>query len=113
MLSNIFEEYIKVNKQYVDFVNELVNKDFTSFKEDEIVNKLVEGKTKFEKLMNDTDICEKEEEEGLFLKDVKYSIVDGLFLSIDLLNFYNSKELERFKMRAVNYIRKGRVTSFF
>ena len=89
MLSTIFEEYIKVNKQYVDFVNELLNKDFTNFKEDEIVNKLVDGKMKFEKLMNDTDICEKEEEEGLFLKDVKYSIVDGLFLSIDLLNFYN------------------------
>ena len=68
MLSNIFEEYIKVNKQYVDFVNELLNKDFTNFKEDEIVNKLVDGKMKFEKLMNDTDICEKEEEEGLFLK---------------------------------------------
>ena len=61
MLSNIFEEYIKVNKQYVDFVNELLNKDFTNFKEDEIVNKLVDGKMKFEKLMNDTDICEKEE----------------------------------------------------
>ena len=28
MLSSIFEEYIKVNKQYVDFVNELLNKDF-------------------------------------------------------------------------------------
>ncbi|APF22709.1 hypothetical protein [Clostridium butyricum] len=112
MLSNIFEEYIKVNKEYVDFVNELVNKDFANFTEDKIVDKLLDGKTKFEKLMNDTDNCE-EEEEGLFLKDVKYSIVDGLFLSIDLLNFYNSKELERFKMRAVNYIRKGRVTSFF
>lgn len=60
MLSSIFEEYIKVNKQYVDFVNELLNKDFTNFKEDEIVNKLVDGKMKFEKLMNDTDICEKE-----------------------------------------------------
>lgn len=32
MLSSIFEEYIKVNKQYVDFVNELLNKDFTNFK---------------------------------------------------------------------------------
>lgn len=113
MLSIIFDEYIKVNREYVSFVNEIVNNNFSDYTPDEIMSKLVEYKQKFEKLMSDTDKCTKEEEDGLFLKDVKYSIVDGLFLSIDLYNFYNSKELERFKMRAVNYIRKGRVTSFF
>ena len=113
MLSDIFEEYIKINKDYVNFINEIVNSNFSNYNEDEIMSKLIESKKSFEKLMSDLDACNNEEEDGLFLKDVKYSIVDGLFLAIDLYNFYNSKELERFKMRAVNYIRKGRVTSFF
>lgn len=113
MLSNIFEEYIKVNKEYTVFINEIVNNNFSNYTQDEIMTRLIEAKNKFEKLMSDADECTNEEEDGLFLKDVKYSIVDGLFLTIDLYNFYNSKELERFKMRAVNYIRKGRVSSFF
>lgn len=74
---------------------------------------LVKGKEKFQELMNAVDKIEVEEEDGLYLKDVKYGLVDGLFLAIDLYNFYYSKQLERFKMRGVNYIRKGRVTSFF
>ena len=113
MLSDIFEEYIRINRDYVNFINEIVNSNFSNYNEDEIMSKLIESKKSFEKLMSDSESYNNEEEDGLFLKDVKYSIVDGLFLSIDLYNFYNSKELERFKMRAVNYIRKGRVTSFF
>lgn len=113
MLSDIFEEYIRINRDYVNFINEIVNNNFSNYNEDEIMSRLIEYKKSFEKLMSDSESYNNEEEDGLFLKDVKYSIVDGLFLSIDLYNFYNSKELERFKMRAVNYIRKGRVTSFF
>ena len=77
------------------------------------MNKLVKAKDKFQELMSEVDEIETEEEDGLFVKDVKYGIVDGLFLAIDLYNFYYTKQLERFKMRGVNYIRKGRVTSFF
>ena len=113
MLSVIFDEYVKINKEYVSFVNEIVNNNFSNYTQEEIMSRLIEYKQNYEKLMSDVDKCTQEEEDGLFLKDVKYSIVDGLFLAIDLYNFYNSKELERFKMRAVNYIRKGRVTSFF
>ena len=39
-------------------------------------------------------------------------IMDGLLLSIDLLRFYESKQVERFKMRAVNYINKERMKKF-
>lgn len=113
MLSEIFNKYVEINSEYVKYINDIVNNNFVGYLEEEIMNKLVEGKKNFEELMSQIDKCENEEEKGLFLKDVKYSIVDGLFLTIDLYNFYNSKELERFKMRAVNYIRKGRVTSFF
>lgn len=113
MLSEVFNQYIKLNGEYVKFINEIVNNNFANYSEEEIMSELIKGKNNFENLMSQIDKCENEEEDGLFLKDVKYSIVDGLFLTIDLYNFYNSKELERFKMRAVNYIRKGRVTSFF
>lgn len=113
MLAQIFNQYIELNREYVKFINEIVNNDFKNYSEEEIMNKLTEGKNEFQNLMSQIDKCENDEEDGLFLKDVKYSLVDGLFLTIDLYNFYNSKELERFKMRAVNYIRKGRVTSFF
>lgn len=113
MLGEIFNKYVELNGQYVKFVNEIVNNNFENYSEEEIMNKLVDGKKNFEDLMSQIDECKNDEEDGLFLKDVKYSVVDGLFLTIDLYNFYNSKELERFKMRAVNYIRKGRVTSFF
>ena len=113
MLSEIFNKYVEINSEYVKYINDIVNNNFAGYLEEEIMNKLVEGKKNFEELMSQIDKCENEEENGLFLKDIKYSIVDGLFLTIDLYNFYNSKELERFKMRAVNYIRKGRVTSFF
>lgn len=112
-LNEIFNEYIEVNKEYVSFVNEIINKNFECYSEEEIMKRLVEDKEKFQKLMGEIDSIQVEEENGLYLKDVKYSLVDGLFLAIDLYNFYNSKQLERFKMRGVNYIRKGRVTSFF
>ena len=113
MLGEIFNKYVELNGQYVKFVNEIVNNNFENYSEEEIMSRLVDGKKNFEDLMSQIDECKNDEEDGLFLKDVKYSVVDGLFLTIDLYNFYNSKELERFKMRAVNYIRKGRVTSFF
>lgn len=113
MLGEIFNKYVELNGQYVKFVNEIVNNNFENYSEEEIMSRLVDGKKNFEDLMSEINECNNDEEDGLFLKDVKYSVVDGLFLTIDLYNFYNSKELERFKMRAVNYIRKGRVTSFF
>lgn len=112
-LNDIFNEYITVNSEYVKFVNDIINKNFEGYEEEEIMNILTESKQKFERLMEETNKVEIEEENGIFLKDVKYSVMDGLFLAIDLYNFYYSKQLERFKMRGVNYIRKGRVTSFF
>lgn len=112
-LKEIFEAYVDLNREYVLYINEIINKNFEGHSEDEIMKNLIKGKEKFQELMNEVDKIEVEEEDGLYLKDVKYGILDGLFLAIDLYNFYYSKQLERFKMRGVNYIRKGRVTSFF
>lgn len=112
-LKEIFDKYVDLNGQYVRFVNDIINSNFEGYSEEDVINKLVKAKDEFQELMNQVDEIETEEEDGLFVKDVKYGIVDGLFLAIDLYNFYHTKQLERFKMRGVNYIRKGRVTSFF
>ena len=97
MLGEIFNKYVELNGQYVKFINDIVNNNFENYSEEEIMSRLVDGKKNFEDLMSEINECNNDEEDGLFLKDVKYSVVDGLFLTIDLYNFYNSKELERFK----------------
>lgn len=112
-LKEIFETYVDLNREYVSYINEVINKNFEGYSEDEVMKNLIKSKEKFQELMAEVDKIESEEEDGIFLKDVKYGLVDALFLAIDLYNFYYSKQLERFKMRGVNYIRKGRVTSFF
>jgi len=112
-LLSIYDEYIKVNKAYVEFINEIVNNNFNGYSQEEIMTILVDGKNKFEELRSKTDKEEVLDEDDVNLKDLKYLVIDGLFLSIDLFNFYNCKEIERFKMRAINYIRKRRVADFF
>lgn len=112
-LLSTYEKYIKVNTAYVEIINKIVNSNFSGYSEEEIMTILVDGKNKFEELRLITDKEEVLNEDDINLKDLKYLVIDGLFLSIDLFNFYNCKELERFKMRAVNYIRKRRVADFF
>lgn len=112
-LLSIYEEYVQANKEYVDFIDKIINDDFSSYTEDEINKKLVVYKDYFEKLRDNiekTDITNEADEN---VKDLKYLLVDVLFLAIDLYNFYNAKEIERFKMRGINYIRKRRVADFF
>ena len=60
-------------------------------------------------MVDDAVITEENQET---LGKLKYYIVDGLFLAVDLLNFYESKQKERFQMRAVNYINKDRMQQF-
>ena len=96
-LVNIYDEYREVNKNYVDFIEELVNKNFEGFSEDFVMGNLVKA-----------DDLQVEEENKDNLKDLKYLIVDTLFLTFDLNNFYKLKEFERFKMRFANYVNKRR-----
>lgn len=112
-LLSTYDEYIEVNKAYIEFINEIVNNNFNGYSEEEIMTILVDGKNKFEELRSKTDKEEVLDEDDVNLKDLKYLVIDGLFLSIDLFNFYKCKEIERFKMRAINYIRKRRVADVF
>lgn len=112
-LISTYEEYVKVNGAYVESINEIVSNNFNGYTEENILKKLGDGKNKFEELREKLDEEEVLNEEIDNLQDLKYLVIDGLFLSIDLFNFYNCKELERFKMRFVNYVRKRRVADFF
>ena len=68
MLSEVFNQYIKLNGEYVKFINEIVNNNFANYSEEEIMSELIKGKNNFENLMSQIDKCENEEEDGLFLK---------------------------------------------
>ncbi|MGL4107341.1 hypothetical protein [Clostridium sp. LP20] len=109
-LESTYEEFKGLNSEYISFIEELLESNFTNYSEEEIVEKLTNGKIVFETLKVKSDNIEIEDKDKENLMDLKYLIIDGLFLAIDLLNFYKLKEMERFKMRIVNYVRKKRVT---
>lgn len=107
-LVNIYDEYREVNKNYVDFIEELVNKNFEGFSEDFVMGNLENFQNSIGALKVKADDLQVEEENKDNLKDLKYLIVDTLFLTFDLNNFYKLKEFERFKMRFANYVNKRR-----
>ena len=95
-LVNIYDEYREVNKNYVDFIEELVNKKFEGFSEDFVMGNLENFQNSIGDLKVKADDLQVEEENKDNLKDLKYLIVDTLFLTFDLNNFYKLKEFERF-----------------
>lgn len=105
-LVNIYEEYVEVSKNYVDFIEELVNKNFEGFSEDFVMSNLENFQNQIGDLKLKADSLEVEEENKNNLNDLCYLIMDTLFLTFDLNNFYKLKEFERFKMRFANYINK-------
>lgn len=112
-LVSIQEEYNKAKSEYVELIDKLSNSDLGQCDSEEILNNLIAGKNKFEsiKIKSDNEVLSEEEKDEL--KDIQYSIVDSLFLSVDLINFYKTNQVERFKMRAVNYIKKKRIEALF
>ncbi|EKY23554.1 hypothetical protein [Clostridium celatum] len=107
-LLNTYEKFKKVNDDFISFIDKLVINNFESFTEEEIIENLKSALGKFEALKFESDEITVTDEENNNLRDLKYLIMNGLFLVSDLNHFYNLKELERFKMRAVNYINHNR-----
>lgn len=108
-LIETYENYKSYNEEYLSFIEELVDNDFKNKTEDEVLEQLAEGKMKFELLMVKIGNYVLDEDQSENLKDFKYLLADSLFLSVDLINFFKHKEMERFKMRFTNYIRKKRL----
>ena len=112
-LINAYESYKEFNKNFVDFINDLITNDFSNVDKTTIMDKLLAGKEFFSNLQVQCETIDIESEDMNNLKDLQYLLTDGLFLTIDLINFYNLNEYDRFKMRASNYINKGRLTEMF
>ncbi len=105
-LVSIYEEYLETNKNYVDFIEELVSKNFEGFSEDFVISNLENFQNTIGDLKLKVDNIEVDEENKNNLKDLSYLIMDTLFLTFDLNSFYKLKEIERFKMRFTNYVNK-------
>lgn len=103
----VYEEYKKLNKEYIEYNEALLETKFTDNKDESVVENLKAFKEKFEALKIKSDELDIKEDDGN-LKDLQYLIVDSIFVSYDLINFYVGGYIERFKMRITNYINKMR-----
>lgn len=112
-LISIYNEYVKVNNEYMNYIFELSGCDLGDCSDETILERLKAFEVKFEDIKIKADVLEVDEENMNNLQDLKYFAMDALFAGLDLANFYSLKEVERFKMRAVNYVNKKRRAEIF
>ena len=110
-LQNVYEEYNNTSKEYINLINNILKDDLKEFNYETLVS-LKEYKEKFEVLMERASEIITGDENEINLKDLKYLILDTIFLSSDLMYFYDLKETERFKMRFANFLNKRRRAEF-
>ena len=110
-INKIYYEFTIANREYIDFITNLSNTLVECGNED-MKNTLLASKNKFEFIKIRIDDIEINENNNERLKHLKYIIMDAIFVTVDLLNFYSTNQVERFKMRAVNYINKDRMQKF-
>lgn len=107
-LEMIHLSYKITNREVIKYLEHLVG-NLEQENKEEMMTKLTEWKQEFERLM---EVCHALEEEGqneILMKEIQYGLLDGLFLFSDLLTFYDNDLKDRFKLRAMNYIKKDQV----
>ena len=104
-LISTYEKFTHINEEFIEFIDKLVGNNFKSFTDDQIKMNLNIALKNYEKLKFESDEIQVEEDNK---NNLRYLIMSALFLVSDLIHFYNLKEYERFKMRAVNYINNSR-----
>lgn len=107
-LVSTYENFSKINAEFIDFIDELIINNFNNITDEKIKMNLSIALKNYEDLKYESDEIATDNENEVNLNDLRYLIMSGLFLVSDLIHFYNLKELERFKMRAVNYINNSR-----
>ncbi|MDU2123244.1 MAG: hypothetical protein E7E64_11940 [Clostridium celatum] len=112
-LISTYEKFTHINEEFISFIDKLVRENFESFTEDQIKMNLNIALNNYEKLKFESDEIQVEDNDKNNLNDLKYLIMSALFLVSDLKHFYNLKEYERFKMRAVNYINNSKRGKMF
>lgn len=104
MMLNTYEQFSILNNELITYLNELISDDLKEKNSDEIINKLNRILNDIEELKFKSDEIFSVGMELYKVNNLRYSIMNSLFLISDLLHFYKLNEVERFKMRAVNYI---------
>ena len=112
-LISTYEKFTHINKEFIEFIEKLVRENFESFTEEQIKMNLNIALKNYEKLKFESDEIQVDDNDKNNLNDLKYLIMSALFLVSDLNHFYNLKEYERFKMRAINYINNSRRGKIF
>lgn len=106
-LVQIYESYKKMNLRLEEYLRNWAENQV----EIEVKNlqEMLNGiKEELERLLDSvTDQIEKSEEEQN-IKDLKYLMMDTMFLIMDLLHMSSYNEMGRCKMRAINYLGKRR-----
>lgn len=103
-----YDKFIHINNEFINFIDKLVDNNFKSFSEEQIKMNLDIALKNYEDIKFESDKIIVEDKDKNNLNDLKYLIMSGLFLVSDLKHFYNIKEYDRFRMRAVNYINNSR-----
>ncbi|QEH67564.1 hypothetical protein [Cellulosilyticum sp. WCF-2] len=112
-LVELYQSYSEINRDYMTFIEETVSTDFKNNQPEEILQLLTQAKKGFEELIAASNEIELREADETNFKDLKYLLVDALFLAIDLLDFYKVGEEGRFKMRVLNHLNKKRRAEMF
>lgn len=112
-LVNYYTQYTTTYGEYMTYVEHLVETDFKECTEVELAAHLKRVKETFETLMMQISALEVEEAQEENFKDLKYLVMDALFLAGDLEQFYKYQEIGRFKMRVLNALNKKRRAEAF
>jgi len=107
-LVEIYSAYKEESAEYTTWLEAIVSSDFQNDAMPIIRVRLIDTKEQFEKWMEVCSNLEVEEKDQDNLKDLRYLILDSLFLAADLVRFFETDDLGRFKMRVLNYLNKKR-----
>lgn len=89
----IYEEYNIINKDFLEFANKIAEESLENYS-DEKLEKLKEYKEKFEEIMEKSSELVVSEENEINLNDLRYLVLDSLFLAADLQTFTIIKKLK-------------------
>lgn len=112
-LVSLYNEYMKISEQYMAYIFEISEQDLGNCENESVSDRLKSYQIKFEDMKIKADVLEVEQDQINNLQDLRYLIMDTLFASLDLTTFYAYKEVERFKMRAINFVNKKKRAEMF
>lgn len=95
------------------YIFELSKDDLGACDNEQVLDKLKSYQVKFEDMIIKANVLEVDEANKNNLQDLRYLIMDTLLAATDLSAFYGYKEVERFKMRAVNFVNKKKRAEMF